>query len=111
MTIEKGRSGMEKMAIDGNEMEKRAMDHFRAGDRKSGDALQDQFLAAFHADYDGGDHCSCSAPCKHHGNCRDCVAIHRGHRDHLPACFRSMVNERIASLSALTEHTAYSDEE
>jgi hypothetical protein len=33
------------------------------------------------------------------------VIIHRGHGDHLPHCFQNMVNERIAVLSALTEHS------
>ena len=34
-----------------------------------------------------------------------CVAMHRAHRDHLPNCFHDMVNERLLSLSSLTEHS------
>ncbi len=53
----------------------------------------------------GEDHCSCESPCGIHGNCIQCVATHRAHRQHLPACFSQMVNERLYSLSELTEHT------
>lgn len=35
----------------------------------------------------------------------ECVAIHRAHKDHLPNCFRNMINERIEKLSELTEHS------
>jgi hypothetical protein len=35
----------------------------------------------------------------------ECVIIHRGHGDHLPECFRHMVNARLEALSALTEHS------
>ena len=49
------------------------------------------------------DHCSCPEDCPHHGNCYECVILHRGHRDHLPYCMWDMVNERIQKLSLLTE--------
>ncbi|MGI6176416.1 MAG: LPS biosynthesis protein [Christensenellales bacterium] len=51
------------------------------------------------------DHCSCPEDCPHHGNCYECVIVHRGHRDHLPYCMWDMLNERIASLSLMTEHS------
>ena len=35
----------------------------------------------------GGDHCSCRVTCDYHGDCLICVAIHRGHGEHYPACF------------------------
>lgn len=95
-----------EMVLDGNRQEKESLAAFRAGDEETGHRLQDDFLAKIHAAFDGHDHCSCEVKgCKFHGNCLDCVTIHRGHRDHLPNCFSSMVNERIAVISALTEDT------
>ena len=93
------------MIIDGNPKEKQAMQAFRRGDDAEGNRLQDEYLAELYETIKTGDHCSCTAACKHHGNCLECVVIHRGHRDHLPNCFRDMVNERIAAISELTEHT------
>ena len=34
------------------------------------------------------------------------MAIHRAHEEHLPNCFRNMVNKKIRMISELTEHTA-----
>jgi len=91
------------MVIDNNETEKQAMEAFRSGDDATGHRLQNRFLSEVRAS--GQDHCSCTVKCRHHGHCVDCVVIHRGHQDHLPSCFNSMVNLKIAALSALTEHT------
>ena len=49
------------------------------------------------------DYCSCPEKCPHHGKCRECVLIHRGHRDHLPYCFFDMINERLYAVQRLTE--------
>lgn len=89
------------MNIDGHPLEILALKHAREGDRKSFFQCQDAFLTQVKDS--GEDHCSCTEACKYHGNCLDCVIIHRGHRDHLPACFQSMVNERVATLACLTE--------
>ncbi|MBR2189535.1 MAG: hypothetical protein IJ860_09050 [Eubacterium sp.] len=51
----------------------------------------------------GIDYCSCPEACPHHGNCWECVLIHRGHRDHLPYCFWDMINEKLYGLERLTE--------
>ena len=56
---------------------------------------------------ESGDHCPCQGKCPHHGNCFECVTLHRGHRDHLPMCMWDMLNERIAALSHMTEGTLY----
>lgn len=56
---------------------------------------------------ESGDHCPCQEKCPHHGNCFECVTLHRGHRDHLPMCMWDMLNERIAALSHMTEGTLY----
>jgi hypothetical protein len=90
------------MIIDDNELEKRAMESFRKGDEKRGHELQNQFLSDVRKF--GVDHCTCTAKCPHHGNCVDCVVIHRGHQDHLPTCFHGMVNARISAVAGLTEH-------
>ncbi|MPN39726.1 hypothetical protein SDC9_187255 [bioreactor metagenome] len=82
------------------------MKAFYKGDRSLGHKIQDEFVEELRASLGKTDHCSCQKACKYHGKCIECVAIHRAHREHLPNCFRSMVNERIEKLSELTEHTA-----
>ena len=90
--------------IDDHPLECRAMALFREGRSAEASALQDEFLAEVLSS--GEDHCTCAATgCKFHGRCVECVIIHRGHGDHLPNCFRGMVNRRLRPLSALTEHT------
>jgi len=90
--------------IDDHPLEKRAMELFRSGDAEQASRLQEEFLAEVMSS--GEDLCSCPGHCKYHGKCVECVLVHRGHADHLPHCFRSMVNERLERLSALTEHSA-----
>lgn len=93
------------MIIDGNTKEKEAMVAFHAGNRKEGLRIQEEFAKAFREEYAEKDHCSCRKACRYHGNCKECVAIHRAHEDHLPNCFRNMVNKKIRQISELTEHT------
>lgn len=94
------------MIIDGNEKETQAMLAFNAGDKALARKLEQEFLDELkELKASGGDHCSCKAPCRHHGDCVSCVAMHRAHRNHLPACFHDMVNERLLGLSSLTEHS------
>jgi len=93
--------------IDRNEKELAALAAYEQGDNKKAMQLENEFVAELRASMASGeDHCSCTNPCRWHGKCAECVAIHRAHRDHLPVCFHEMVNERVCSLSALTEHTA-----
>jgi hypothetical protein len=89
------------MKIDGNELEKKALEYARKGKRAEFSKCQDEFLAQVKAS--GEDHCNCPVACKYHGKCMECVLIHRGHEDHLPACFFGMVNRRLASMCGLTE--------
>ncbi|WP_371362728.1 hypothetical protein SRRS_38070 [Sporomusa rhizae] len=93
------------MIIDNNPKEKEAMAAFKRNERALGHKLQDEFVAELKGSIGKIDHCSCKKACKYHGKCLECVAIHRAHRDHLPNCFKSMVNERIEKLSELTEHS------
>ena len=94
------------MVIDNNEKERYAVTLFRAGDRDGAMKIQDEFVAEFRAYCDAkNDHCSCKRACKFHGKCKECVAIHRAHMDHLPNCFHPMINQRLQAVSVLTEHT------
>lgn len=97
------------MKIDGHEKEKNAMKAFGRGDQVEGHRLQDEFVSEVRESLKSEDHCPCTAKCKFHGKCLECVAIHRAHRQHLPYCFRDMVNEKIAAVSELTEHSLMSD--
>ncbi len=39
--------------------------------------------------------CTCpNTSCVWHGRCRECVAIHRYHDDHVPECFQSFTNDK-----------------
>ena len=89
--------------VDDHELERKAMELFRSGDAARASQLQEEFLQEIMAS--GQDLCSCPSGCKYHGKCVECVMIHRGHGDHLPHCFRDMVNRRIEVLSGLTEHS------
>ena len=89
--------------IDGNKTAKKAMDCFKNHDSKNGQRLLREFLDEVAESSE--DHCVCSAKCRYHGKCFECLTIHRGHADHLPECLRSMVNSKIKEISALTEHS------
>ena len=97
------------MIIDNNETEKRAMKEFHLCNRKEGLKIQEEFASAFRTEYAHKDHCSCTKACRYHGNCKECVAIHRAHQEHVPNCMRPIINKKIAVLSELTEHT-YADQ-
>lgn len=93
------------MDIDNNPIEKRAMEAFHRGERAEGLRIQEEFAAAFREEYREKDHCPCQKACRYHGNCKECVAIHRAHQEHVPNCLRPMLNRKIKALSELTEHT------
>lgn len=93
------------MEIDNNPIEKRAMEAFHRGDRAEGLRIQEEFASAFREEYREKDHCPCQKACRYHGNCKECVAIHRAHQEHVPNCLRPMLNRKIRALSELTEHT------
>ena len=93
------------MIIEGNPKQKEAMEAFHRGDRAEGLRLQEEFASAFREEYKDKDHCPCQKACRYHGNCKECVAIHRAHQEHVPNCMRPMINKKIKLLSELTEHT------
>ena len=90
------------MKIEGNQKELDAMAEFHKGNRAEGLRLQEEFAAEFREEYKEKDHCSCQKACRYHGNCKECVAIHRAHQEHVPNC---MLNKKLKLLSELTEHT------
>ena len=93
------------MIIDGNPTEIRAMDAYLRGDGQEGERVQDEFIAEFREAIQTQDHCSCKIKgCIFHGQCLECVAIHRGHRNHLPDCFHDIVGERLTALMGLLKH-------
>ena len=96
------------MKIDGNELAILQDKLDREGKKQEAWQVKQEFLRQVR---EAGDHCPCKEACPHHGNCFECVTIHRGHRDHLPMCMWDMVNERLAALSHMTEGTlrAYED--
>ena len=72
------------MKIEGNQKELDAMAEFHKGNRAEGLRLQEEFAAEFREEYKEKDHCSCQKACRYHGNCKECVAIHRAHQEHVP---------------------------
>ena len=69
------------MKIDGNELAILQNDLDREGKKEEALKIKLEFLRQVR---ESGDHCPCKEACRHHGNCFECVTIHRGHRDHLP---------------------------
>lgn len=88
------------MKIDGNELAIKQNELDREGKKQEAYEMKMEFLQQVR---ENGDHCPCQEKCPHHGNCFECVTIHRGHRDHLPMCMWDMINERLHGLSLLTE--------
>ena len=93
------------MIIEGNQKEIDAMKQFHAGNRPEGLKLQAEFVAEFNKEYENKDHCSCQKACAYHGRCKECVAIHRAHQEHVPNCMRPILNKKIRLISELTEHS------
>jgi hypothetical protein len=93
-------AGGKSVKIDGNELAVRQNDLDRAGRHQEALELKREFLRQVR---ESGDHCPCPEACPHHGNCFECVTLHRGHRDHLPMCMWDMVNQRLSALSHMTE--------
>lgn len=47
------------MIIDGNPIEKAAMEQFHNGNREKGLRIQEEFASAFRIEYQNKDHCPC----------------------------------------------------
>jgi len=90
-----------KPKIDGNARLQEALDPNLCKDIQTCRAYEDEFIQMVNENYK--DHCSCKEPCRWHGKCRECILLHRGHRDHLPFCLHSMVGERVKCLVDIIE--------
>ena len=47
-------------------------------------------------------------PCPHtlcdwHGKCKECVALHRYHGDHIPVCLQPVIDDKIRALAGVAE--------
>ncbi len=48
--------------------------------------------------------CPCTkTKCHWHGNCRDCVRLHRMNGDHLPQCMQPIIAEHVKCLARTAE--------
>lgn len=48
--------------------------------------------------------CTCpNTLCDWHGKCKECVALHRYHNDHVPFCLQPIIRERVKALAATVE--------
>ena len=51
--------------------------------------------------------CTCpNTLCDWHGKCRECVALHRFHNDHIPVCLQPVINDKLKDLVRAAEMTA-----
>jgi len=41
--------------------------------------------------------------CEWHGSCKECVALHRYHKDHIPVCLQPMLDDKIRALARVAE--------
>lgn len=89
------------MNIDNNDFMRKQQEIASEGFKKEAFEMRMEFLKQIKDS--GIDHCPCMEACPHHGNCYECVVIHRGHRDHLPYCFWDMMNEKLYGMSRMTE--------
>ena len=48
--------------------------------------------------------CPCPNPlCDWHGKCKECVALHRYHNDHVPVCLQPIISDKITALAGVVE--------
>ena len=51
--------------------------------------------------------CSCpNTLCDWHGKCKECVALHRYHNDHIPVCLHHIIQDKLRDLAGVVEMTA-----
>ncbi|NPV06004.1 MAG: hypothetical protein HPY67_14890 [Syntrophaceae bacterium] len=51
------------------------------------------------------DDCPCvQVRCHRHGNCVECIRVHRTRQEHIPECLQGMFRDRIRELAALVEY-------
>jgi len=51
------------------------------------------------------DDCPCAQTrCHRHGNCVECIRVHRTRQEHIPECLQEMFRSRVRELAALVEY-------
>ncbi len=51
------------------------------------------------------DDCPCiQVRCHRHGNCVECIRVHRTRQEHIPECLQDMFRSRVKELAALVEY-------
>ena len=51
------------------------------------------------------DDCPCTQRrCHRHGNCVECIRVHRTRQQHIPECLQDMFRSRVKELAALVEY-------
>ena len=41
--------------------------------------------------------------CEWHGKCKECVALHRYHNEHIPKCLQPIIREKVKTIAATIE--------
>jgi hypothetical protein len=55
--------------------------------------------------------CTCTQTlCEWHGRCRECVALHRHYKDHVPACLPDYIADRLKAVARIGVLTVKEDE-
>jgi len=50
--------------------------------------------------------CSCpNIHCEFHGDCYNCIHIHRYYKDHVPRCLQPMLREKVKGLAQAVEYS------
>lgn len=48
--------------------------------------------------------CPCpNGLCEWHGKCRECVALHRYHNQHVPVCLQPIIRNKVQALAGVVE--------
>ena len=51
------------------------------------------------------DDCPCAQTrCHRHGNCVECIRVHRTRQEHIPECLQEIFRSRVKELAALVEY-------
>ena len=51
--------------------------------------------------------CTCpNTLCDWHGKCKECVALHRFHNDHVPVCLQPIIQDKVKDLARAVEMTS-----
>ncbi|MGE5800070.1 MAG: hypothetical protein ACM337_07055, partial [Syntrophaceae bacterium] len=51
------------------------------------------------------DDCPCTQiRCHRHGNCVECIRVHRTRQEHIPECLQEMFRSRVKELAPLVEY-------